>query len=415
MRYASRVAVISLTLLGSAWTAASACTIVTMARDGKVWIGNNEDWTDPRTKMWIVPASPGEYGRVLFGFENRFIQGGINEHGLFLDANALDPTGWKPDPHKPAFVDSFERQIGDYILAHAATVADAIDFFKTYSVFLGGGKFVIADARGESIVVEWAEGSDRISRRTGYYQISTNIPQWNIVRGKVNDDRYNIAENVILRRNDVSLSTARAVLAATHKEWSYPTIYSYICDLKDLTVHLYSFHNFEEEFVFNLRPELEKGPREYDIPALFAVKPFAAVAHESNAPRLGVREIQDKLAEGGVDAAVKWYESVKDEHRDLPRYAFYDPLFQQLGNDLLAQNKSKEALDVLRFTCRVFPDSADNWELLGNAWLKAGDSAQAAASYERALQLNAANAGLAEKLRRLRAAPQRSEGQATPR
>jgi acyl carrier protein len=45
---------------------------------------------------------------VLFGFENRFIQGGINERGLFLDANALDPPGWKPDTSKPFFEDSFE-------------------------------------------------------------------------------------------------------------------------------------------------------------------------------------------------------------------------------------------------------------------------------------------------------------------
>jgi hypothetical protein len=406
MRQASRVAIIFLSLLGLDWSAASACTIVTMARDGKVWIGNNEDWTDPRTKMWVVPASPDEYGRVLFGFENRFIQGGINESGLFLDANALEPTGWKPDPGKPLFEDSFEQQIGDYILAHYATVADAIAFFKTYSVFLGGGKFVIADALGESIVVEWAEGADRISPRSGYYQISTNIPQWNIVPGKVDDDRYTIAEKVILSRNDVSLAAVRAVLSATHKEWSYPTIYSYICDLKSLTVHLYSFHNFEEEYVFDLRTELEKGRREYDIPALFAVKSFAAVAHDANAPKLGVGEVQQKLAEGGVDAAVKWYQSVKDEHRDLPRYAFYDALFQQLGNDLLTQNKSKEALDVFRFTCRVFPDSAENWEFLGDAWLTVGDSAQAAASYERSLRLKAQNTKVADKLRRLQS-PQR--------
>ncbi len=403
MRQACRVTGIFLGLLGLAWTAATPCTIVTMARDGAVWIGNNEDWTDPRTKVWVVPASNGEYGRVLFGFANRFIQGGINERGLFLDANALDPPGWKPDPRKPRFDDSFERQIGDYILAHAATVADAVAFFDANSVFLGGGKFVIADALGESVTVEWADGADRITRRAGYYQISTNIQQWNIVPGKVTDDRDNLAEKVILSRNDVSLGTVRAVLSATHKEWSYPTVYSYICDLKSLTVHLYTFHNFEEERVLDVRRELAKGAREYDMPELFAVKPFAAVAHESNAPKLGLREVQQKLAEGGVDAAVAWYTSVKDEHRDLPRYAFYEGIFQQLGNDLVAQGRSKEALDVFRFACRAFPGSSDSWELLGDAWLKAGDRAQAASSYEKALQLNAQSPTLEEKLRRLRA------------
>ncbi len=402
MKPTIRACLVLLSVLGLAWTAASACTIVTMARGGRVWIGNNEDWTDPRTKMWMVPASPGEYGRVLFGFDNRFIQGGINEHGLFLDANALEPTGWKPDPGKPLFEDSFERQIGEYILAHCATVADAVKFFQTYSVFLGGGKFVIADALGESVVVEWAQGADRITKRDGYYQISTNIPQWNIVPGKVDDPRYNIAEKVILSRNDASLDAVRAILSATHKEWTSPTVYSYACDLKSLRVHLYNFHNFEEDYVFNLRAELEKGAREYDIPSLFTVKTAAAIAHEANAPKLGVLEVQQKLAEGGVDAAVAWHQSVKDGRRDLPRYTFYDMLFQQLGNDLMSRNKTQEALDVFRFACRAFPDSADSWELLGDASLKANDAAQAMASYDKALQLNPQNSELADKLKRLR-------------
>ncbi len=402
MKQASLAFLGFLCLFCFALRAASACTIVTMARDGQVWIGNNEDWTDPRTRMWIVPPSLGEYGRVLFGFENHFIQGGINEHGLFLDANALPPTGWVPDPGKMLFEDSPANPIGDYILSHCATVEDAVKFFENYSVFLGGGKFVIADARGESIVVEWAAGADRISRRRGYYQISTNIPQWNIVPGKVDDYRYNIAEKVILIRKSVSLPTMRAVLAATHKEWSSPTVYSYICDLKGLTVHLYDFHNFEEEYAFNLRAELKKGRREYDIPALFPVKTYAAIAHETNAPKLGVSEVQQKLAEGGFDAAADWYRSVKDEYRKINQYDFYEGAFQQLGFDLQMQNKPREALDVFRFTCLLFPDSADAWELFGDACLKVDNVAQALASYQKSLQLNAQNLKLADKLKRLR-------------
>ena len=141
----------------------------------------------------------------------------------------------------------------------------------------------------------------------------------------------------------------RAVLSATHAEWISPTIYSYICDLKTLTVHVYQFHDFEAPFVFDLRAELAKGAREYDLSSLFKFTPFAAVQHEARAPKLGVREIEQKLAEGGVDAAFSWYESIKTGHRDLPNYTVYEPLIQQLGNDLMARNKTKEALDVFRF------------------------------------------------------------------
>jgi hypothetical protein len=380
-----------------------ACTIITMAKGEQVIIGNNEDWTDPRTKMWFYPAATGEYGRVCFGFSKDFgfPQGGINDQGLFLDANALEPTGWQADPGKPLFDDSCVS-INDYILAHCATVDDAIAFFKKYSVFLGGGKFVIADARGGSIVVEWANGSDRISRREGFYQISTNIPQWNIVPGKVSDDRYNIAERVILNRNEVSIAALRAVLSATHKEWSYPTIYSYICDLKKLRVYVYNFHNFEDAYEFDLREELRKGKKSHELPALFGVKTFAAVSHERYAPKLGISELQQKIAEGGLDNAIRWYQEVKDKHQKLYSYSFFEGVIQELGLDLMKENKMKEAIVVFRFNTFAFPDSADAWELLGDAYAKSGDSQQAIVNFEKSLQLNPQNAKLKEKLEQLR-------------
>ena len=381
--------VLLLCLQGTGVRTGSACTIVTMSRGGTTLIGNNEDWLDPRTRMWIVPATADEYGRVLFGFAPHFIQGGINEHGLFLDANGLPPTGWYPDPSKPVF----EDEINDHILAHCATVADAVEFFATHSVFLGGGKFVIADAAGESIVVEWAEGRDRITHRTGFYQISTNVPQWNLVPGKIDDERYLIAEKVIATRDEVSLPAMRAVLAATHKEWFSPTIYSYICDLKTLAVHVYSFHNFEEAYSFDLRKELAKGSREIDIPSLFCTETAAALMHQRNAPSLGVEELQAKLAEGGLDAAVSWYESVKDRHREIPRYVFYEEIIRQTAADLADRGRLGEALDLYRFNCRAFPDSADAWTNLGDAQVRAGDLAGAAISYERAGTIDPARAG----------------------
>ncbi len=380
-----------------------ACTIVTMARGEQVLIGNNEDWTDPRTKMWFYPAAAGEYGRVCFGFSKDFgiTQGGINDQGLFLDANALPPTGWQPDPGKPLYDDSIVS-INDHILAHCATVEDVIAFFNRYSVFLGGGKFVIADARGGSIVVEWANGKDQIIKRTGYYQISTNIPQSGIVPGKVSDDRYNIAEQVILNRNEVSIAALRAVLAATHKEWTYPTIYSYICDLKKLRVTVYNFHNFEEAYEFDLREELKKGKKSHDLPALFTVRTFAAVSHEMNATKLGISELRQKIVEGGLENAIRWYQEVKDKHQKLYSYSFYEVLIQELGLDLLNENKINEAIAVFRFNAHAFPDSADVWEQLGDALAKTGDPQQAMANYEKSLQLNPQNAKLKEKLEKLR-------------
>jgi tetratricopeptide (TPR) repeat protein len=376
------------------------CTIVTMAKGDQVLIGNNEDWTDPQTKMWFYPAVNGEYGRVCFGFSKdfSFAQGGINDQGLFLDANALPPPGWRPDPSKPLFEDN----INDHILAHCATVDDAIAFFNKYSVYLNGGKFVIADALGNSIVVEWTDGADRIIRRTGFYQLSTNILQSSIVPGKVSDDRYNIAERVILNKNEVSLAAMRAVLSATHKEWSYPTIYSYICDLKKLRVYVYNFHDFEEAYEFDLTEELKKGKRSFDIPALFGVKTFAAVSHENYATKLGIGELRQKIETGGLEGAIRWYDEVKDKHEKIYKYSFFEGLIQQLGLDLLNENKNGEALAVFKFNAHAHPESADVWEQLGDAFMKTGDRQQARENYEKSLQVNPQNTKVKEKLKPLR-------------
>jgi hypothetical protein len=71
------------------------CTIVMASRDGLVLAGNNEDRNHPHTIVTFVPASGRYFGRVVFGYDDGFAQGGMNDQGLFIDGNALKPTDWK--------------------------------------------------------------------------------------------------------------------------------------------------------------------------------------------------------------------------------------------------------------------------------------------------------------------------------
>ena len=151
-----------------------ACTIVMASKYGLVLAGNNEDWKDRFTSIWFIPATSDEYGRVCFGFGSsmRNPQGGMNEHGVFIDANALSPTGWKAEEGKP----NFFGNMMDHVLAHCANVESAIAFFKKYNFpALERAKFLIADASGASIVVEWGQGKLQIIRNSDWYQISTNF------------------------------------------------------------------------------------------------------------------------------------------------------------------------------------------------------------------------------------------------
>lgn len=68
------------------------CTVV-YASDGTVALGgNNEDYINPRTRVWFIPGEEGGYGRVYFGFDDYHAQGGMNEAGLFFDGLGLDAT-----------------------------------------------------------------------------------------------------------------------------------------------------------------------------------------------------------------------------------------------------------------------------------------------------------------------------------
>ena len=64
------------------------CTVIYAAREGVVYAGANEDWSDPKTRFWIHPPEQGKYGWIRFGFEGGFPQAGMNECGLFWDATS---------------------------------------------------------------------------------------------------------------------------------------------------------------------------------------------------------------------------------------------------------------------------------------------------------------------------------------
>jgi len=44
-----------------------------MVAKGKIVLaGNNEDWKNPMTKIWFIPASNDKYGRVGVGFDGMY-------------------------------------------------------------------------------------------------------------------------------------------------------------------------------------------------------------------------------------------------------------------------------------------------------------------------------------------------------
>ena len=64
---------------------ADACTIFVLTDTNHAIFCNNEDWSNPKTRIWFVPAGTNYFGCAYVGFDNGFAQGGLNTEGLAFD------------------------------------------------------------------------------------------------------------------------------------------------------------------------------------------------------------------------------------------------------------------------------------------------------------------------------------------
>ena len=73
-----------------------------------------------------------------------------------------------------------------------------------------------------------------------------------------------------------------------------------------------------------------------------------------------------------------------------------------VGYRLLGQLKVREAIEVLKLNVEAYPNSANAYDSLGEAYMRAGDTQNAIANYQKSLDLDPKNANAAEMLKKLR-------------
>ena len=277
-----------------------ACTAFVVYRNGLALAGNNEDFWLTDTKVWYVPKEgsqrgmAGEFGRVYFGFDNFYPQGGMNEAGLFFDGFATSENKIKKSDGKSQFAGN----ISDHVMAHCQTTEEVIAVFEKYDLsFLSHAMLMFADRHGDSVIIE----GDEFLRIEGDHQVVTNFYQSLTSPDKTSCPRYLAAVRSLGRDEPVSIDTCRAVLAATRQARGAPTQYSNVYDLKKGLIYLYHFHNFEEVVCIDLKEELAQGAHETDLPTLFSAnKRF--IAFKSQRQQDILRQIEARRAKN-IDAA----------------------------------------------------------------------------------------------------------------
>lgn len=67
-----------------------ACSVIYAKGAGEVLAGNNEDYSYPNTIVSFFPREKGKHGAIVFGFDHFWMQGGVNDQGLFFDGLAVN-------------------------------------------------------------------------------------------------------------------------------------------------------------------------------------------------------------------------------------------------------------------------------------------------------------------------------------
>jgi len=256
------------------------CTIFSAAQNDTVLAGNNEDYVDPFTCLWYVlpeggkigegQFASGRYGRVYWGYEHLplFVQGGMNEKGLFFDYTACPYLEITRTIGKPVF----EGDLMDPAMAECATVDEALAYLDQYHwMELERSCLFLSDASGASAILE----GDEILYKQGRFQVLTNFYQSQTTAEEIGCTRFQIATEMLENSEEISVDLFRRVLSAVRQEGLSRTVYSNICDLKRQLVYLYHFHDFEHVVEIDLKAELGNGSRALYIPEMFPKKHYS--------------------------------------------------------------------------------------------------------------------------------------------
>ena len=226
----------------------SACTIFVLTDGERTLFFNNEDWSNPVSRIWFVPAPEGFYSCVYVGFENNGSEGGMNSAGLAFDWVAGFSETWTPYKSMQAV----GGRTSERMLETCATVDEAISFYERFrEPQFNRAKILVADKSGASAIIGAHDGKlhvekARHSRGFGYGRQTLNA---------------------MLKADTLpNLPAGLEILQACEQKGEFATKYSSAFDLHSGEISLVV--PGQDVVKLNLNAELERGPHYYDIPKI---------------------------------------------------------------------------------------------------------------------------------------------------
>ena len=185
---------------------------------------------------------------------------GMNEKGLAIALLAVPAADLAFDEEKTTLNTTTAIRL---VLDRAATVEEAVELLRNYNIYFSGDitcHYLIADASGNSVIVEFWDGALRTVTTEEAYQIASNFIAYqglNIGEGYTEFERYDAVEAAI-QANNGALSKQQAIdvlkTVGIRDGQEDKLQWSVLYNLSTLKGTIFAHRNTENQTDFALKP-----------------------------------------------------------------------------------------------------------------------------------------------------------------
>ncbi|WP_216663668.1 MULTISPECIES: hypothetical protein [unclassified Lentimicrobium] len=369
-----------------------ACSMFVIKKDGKVMVGNNEDFYNQNSRMWFEKGNKNEFGVVYVGFDDLWPQGAINDKGLVFDGFAMPNLEIKDFEGK----DSPEHEdFLQFIMRTCSKVEEVKDIFLKWDLRgMETSMFYFVDKSGKQLIVE----GDFIEIRNQSYDIISNFyPSQCDNLNDVTIEFYQKGRKLIETKQETSVSFCTSLLDSLHQEssWGGGTLYSTLYDLNEGIIYLYYNHNFNNVITINIKEELQKENHIIEIPKLFPDNKKGQEFYKN------YNETISKIEELGYAKTISCSENISELEKffnNVQKITIYREYFDKAADKWEETEDFKSAIKVYEVMAMFFPDDYQIYYKLGEANFNLKLYNKALLNYQECSKLIPENEKLKEKI-----------------
>ena len=359
---------------------AKACTIIIGYKNGKVLVGNNEDWYHSDAKYWLErPEDPEEhYAAYFFGFEGEgwFAQGGMNEAGLMFDGTAVSRIEIDRDRVREQKLKAAPVQLFKNILKRCRTIEEAEAMIEPLFIpYIRSAQVVIVDANAGYLVVKANGIAQKGHLSEGEFRVITNFHLEDLESRNYTCYRYDLAHNSLQRHFENTLPEFEGLLQSVHQEYPGATVYSNIFNLTAPSAHIYYNAVFDEKITLDFKGSVPENP------VLLEGGVFKKRMIES---------LIKAYKKGGAPKAAEFFEA-EQTRKDSSEFQVDAQQLIDLGEYLYRQDEIEDYEYILDFANKTFPQDERSLLALGKSFLRKGEIDKALGAFEGVLEIDPQN------------------------